>query len=154
MSEPKPTPKRVRRTKEELKDVYVDPERMEELIKEFYKSGEMSNELANMVQMISVRLALARNFYNYSFKSEMQGDALIKMITALKRKRFKCDQGYNPFSYFTKIAYHAFQNSIKKHNKDNETLKRYREEMYEEHMCSNNLPCRKNMKMGYDSDEE
>ena len=141
----KPTPvKRNRRTKEELKDVYIDPIEMEALIVEYYSNEIISEKLASMIQMISTRLALARNFYSYSFKSEMQGDAIVKMMTALRRKRFKCGVGYNPFSYFTKVAYHAFQNCIKKSKKDFETLKRYQEEVYEDHICSGELPSKKN----------
>jgi hypothetical protein len=136
--------KRVRRTKEELKDVYINPEEMEKLIQEYYSTDIISDKLAEMIQMIAVRLALARNFYSYSFKSEMQGDAIIKMMTALRRKRYKCNSGYNPFSYFTKVAYHAFQNCIKKSKKDFETLKRYQEEVYESHVCSGQIPSRKN----------
>ena len=136
--------KRVRRTKEELKDVYINPVEMERQIKEYYDSDILSESLAAMVQMIAVRLGLARNFYSYSFKTEMQGDAIVKMMTALRRKRFKCDSGYNPFSYFTKVAYHAFQNSIKKHKRDFETLKRYQEDMYESHVCSGEVFHRKN----------
>mgnify|MGYP000923640456 CR=1 FL=1 len=136
--------KRVRRTKEELKDVYIDPEAMEQLIIEYYKTDVLSENLAGMVQMIAVRLGLARNFYSYSFKTEMQGDAIVKMMTALRRKRFKCSAGFNPFSYFTKVAYHAFQNCIKKNKKDFETLKRYKEEVYEGHVCSGQIPCKKN----------
>jgi hypothetical protein len=138
--------KRVRRTKEELKNVYIDHNEMESLIKEYYlsQSDIIPDRLAEMIQMIAVRLGLARNFYSYSFKTEMQGDAIVKMITALKRKRFKCGIGYNPFSYFTKVAYHAFQNCIKKHKKDFDTLKRFQEEIYESHICSGQLPSRKN----------
>ena len=136
--------KRVRRTKEELKDVYIDPVEMEALIVEYYKTDVISDKLASMVQMIAVRLGLARNFYSYSFKTEMQGDAIVKMMTALRRKRFKINAGFNPFSYFTKVAYHAFQNSIKKAKKDFETLQRYQEEVYEDHICSGQLPSRKN----------
>jgi hypothetical protein len=136
--------KRVRRTKEELKDVYINPEEMENLIQEYYNSEIISDKLAEMIQMIAVRLGLARNFYSYSFKTEMQGDAIIKMMTALRRKRYKCNSGYNPFSYFTKIAYHAFQNCIKKSKNDFETLKRYQEEVYENHICSGQIPSRKN----------
>jgi hypothetical protein len=136
--------KRVRRTKEELKDVYINPEEMENLIREYYGNEIISDKLAEMIQMIAVRLGLARNFYSYSFKTEMQGDAIIKMMTALRRKRYKCNSGYNPFSYFTKIAYHAFQNCIKKSKKDFETLKRYQEEVYENHICSGQIPSRKN----------
>ena len=139
-------PKRVRRTKEELKDVYVDPIEMEALIEEYYQSeiNLISDRLAEMIQLIAVRLALARNFYSYSFKTEMQGDAIVKMITALRRKRFKCGAGYNPFSYFTKVAYHAFQNCIKKHKKDFDTLKRFQEETYESHVCTGQIPHKKN----------
>jgi len=146
MSTEKTPPKRVRRTKEELKNVFIDAAEMETLIDEYYRSenDEISEKLAGMIQMIAVRLGLARNFYSYSFKTEMQGDAIVKMMTALRRKRFKCGVGYSPFSYFTKIAYHAFQNSIKKHKKDFETLKRYQEEIYESHVCTGQLPHRKN----------
>ena len=138
--------KRVRRTKEELKDVYIDPIEMEKLIQEYYNSDTdiISDKLAEMIQMIAVRLGLARNFYSYSFKTEMQGDAIVKMVTALRRKRFKCNAGFNPFSYFTKIAYHAFQNCIKKSKKDFETLKRYQDEVFQDYVCGGNLPARKN----------
>jgi hypothetical protein len=136
--------KRVRRTKDELKDVYINPVEMETLIQEYYVTDIISNKLAEMIQMIAVRLGLARNFYSYSFKTEMQGDAIVKMMTALRRKRFKCNQGYNPFSYFTKVAYHAFQNCIKKSKKDFDTLKRYQDEVYESHVCRGDLPYRKN----------
>lgn len=143
MNAPAPQ-KRVRRTKEELKDVYINPAEMEQLIVEYYETDVISEKLASMVQMIAVRLGLARNFYSYSFKTEMQGDAIVKMMTALRRKRFKCNAGYNPFSYFTKVAYHAFQNCIKKSKKDFETLKRYQEDVYEDHICSGYIPSKKN----------
>lgn len=152
-NEPVPQ-KRVRRTKEELKDVYIDPLEMEALIEKYYASptDTISERLAEMIQMIAVRLGLARNFYSYSFKTEMQGDAIVKMMTALRRKRFKCGVGYNPFSYFTKVAYHAFQNCIKKSKKDFDTLKRYQEEVYEGHICSGYIPNKKNTH-NYTSDD-
>jgi hypothetical protein len=144
--------KRVRRTKEELKDVYIDPVEMEQLISVYYKTDIICEKLASMVQMIAVRLGLARNFYSYSFKTEMQGDAIVKMMTALRRKRFKCNEGYNPFSYFTKVAYHAFQNCIKKSKKDFDTLKRYQAEIYENHVCAGQIPSRKNSRCGANDD--
>lgn len=147
MSEKPLTQKRVRRTKEELKDVYIDPAQMEKLIEEYYKTDIISDQLASMIQMIAVRLGLARNFYSYSFKTEMQGDAIVKMMTALRRKRFKCGIGFNPFSYFTKVAYHAFQNCIKKSKKDFDTLKRYQDEMYENFVCGGSIPHKKNTRL-------
>jgi hypothetical protein len=148
----KPLQKRVRRTKEELKEVYIDPIEMERQIQEYYETDVLSESLAAMIQMIAVRLGLARNFYSYSFKIEMQGDAIVKMMTALRRKRFKCNVGYNPFSYFTKVAYHAFQNCIKKNKKDFDTLKRYQDEIYENYICSGVIPSRKNTRLDSDDD--
>lgn len=152
--------KRVRRTKEELKENYVDPLRMEKLIEEYYVSGKMSSDLADMVQKIATRLGYAQNFINYSFKTEMIGDAVIKMITALTRKRFMCSSGYNPFSYFTKVAYRAFQNRIKKEKKEYETLHRYQEEVFILLTENNQIPTRKNTRNSsnegdsYDSNNE
>lgn len=136
--------KRVRRTKEELKPNYVDPLEMEKLIIEYYASGILSNELASMVQKIATRLGFAQNFINYSYKEEMIGDAIIKMMTALTRHRFKCSSGYNPFSYFTKVAYRAFQNRIKKEKKEHDTIHRYQDEVYSLLTETGQLPAKKN----------
>jgi hypothetical protein len=151
--------KRVRRTKEQLKANYVDPIEMERLIVVYYGTGVLSEELADMVQKIATRLGYAQNFINYSFKSEMIGDAVIKMITALTRQRFKCSVGFNPFSYFTKVAFRAFQNRIKKEKKEYDTLHRYQEEVFSLMVSSNQLPAKKNThneceSEGYDSDNE
>lgn len=145
--------KRVRRTKEQLKDNYVDPVEMENLIIKYYQSGVLSSELADMVQKIATRLGYAQNFINYSFKAEMIGDAVIKMITALTRKRYKCEGGFNPFSYFTKVAYRAFQNRIKKEKKEYETLHRYQEEVYNMLTETCQIPTRKNTRRENDSDD-
>jgi hypothetical protein len=145
LDEPKKrSTKRVRRTKEELKPNYVDPIEMERQIKEYYKTGKLENSLADMIQKIGTRLGYAQNFINYSYKQEMIGDAIIKMMTALTRHRFKCDSGYNPFSYFTKVAYRAFQNRIKKEKKEHDTIHRYQNEVYSLLMESGQMPTRKN----------
>ena len=81
-----------------------------------------------------------------SYKEEMIGDAVIKMVTALTRHRFKCDSGYNPFSYFTKVAFRAFQNRIKKEKKDHDTIKRYQESVYNLLTESGQIPFAKNSK--------
>lgn len=145
--------KRIRRTKEELKENYVDPIEMERLIVAYYGCGKLSEELADMVQKIATRLGYAQNFINYSFKTEMIGDAVIKMITALTRKRFMCNSGYNPFSYFTKVAYRAFQNRIKKEKKEYETLHRYQEEVFSLLTENNQIPTRKNTRNNSTDDD-
>ena len=52
------------------------------------------------------------------------------------RDRFNVDSEYNPFSYFTTIAFHAFINRIKKEKKHHETLTNYKEMVYEEEMAA------------------
>jgi DNA-directed RNA polymerase specialized sigma24 family protein len=64
----------------------------------------------------------------------MIGDALVKMYTALQNKKFNVESDYNPFSYFTTIAFHAFINRIKKEKKHTETVSQYKEKVYEEEM--------------------
>ena len=85
-----------------------------------------------------------------SYKEEMIGDAVIKMVTALNRRRFMCRAGYNPFSYFTKVAFRAFQNRIKKEKKDHDTIKRYQESVYNLLTESGQIPYQKNGKGEYE----
>ena len=40
-----------------------------------------------------------RYFINYSYKDEMIGDAVVKMIAAVKNKKFNLESTSNPFSY-------------------------------------------------------
>jgi len=146
-SEIKIKKKRVRRTKEELKPNYVDPIEMENLISQYYKDGgkDIPSDLADMIQKIATRLGYAQNFINYY--------AIIKMITALTRKRFKCKSGYNPFSYFTKVAYRAFQNRIKKEKKEHDTIHRYQNEVYSLLTESGQIPFQKNSKFDTEYDD-
>ena len=59
----------------------------------------------------------------------MVGDAVVRMISALKRKKYDIAKG-NPFSYFTKIAIHAFISRIKLEKRNQTALKEYREDQY------------------------
>ena len=60
----------------------------------------------------------------------MVGDATIKTMEALIRHKFDPDKG-NAFSYFTKIAYNAFINKIKKENLLQDTLKNFQNYVYD-----------------------
>jgi len=109
---------------------YVEPEVLKEQICTFYKTGIMIDELAISVNEIAKRLSFAPNFINYTYREEMVGDALIKMIKALREHKFDPDKG-NPFSYFTKIAFHAFCKRIKGEKKHRQTILDYQNEVYE-----------------------
>lgn len=114
------------------KEHYVSPKRFLQLLKEYYESDDFVDELAESTYKIAVGLSYSPNFINYSYKDEMIGDAVVKMIAAVKNKKFNLESTSNPFSYFTTIAYHAFINRIKKEKKYRETINDYQEQVYGE----------------------
>jgi len=115
---------------------YVDPEKFKEAITDFYVNGKCTDYLGSCLNKIAEGLGYNSKFINYSYKEEMVGDALIKMFSALKRKKFDVKTESSPFGYFTTIAYHAFINRIKKEKKHHDTLLEYRQRKYEEELSS------------------
>jgi len=115
---------------------YVNSREFEEEIRVFYKTDFISIKLGESINKIAHGLSYAPNFINYSYKDDMIGDAIVKMVAALKNKKFKLDSGFSPFSYFTTIAFHAFINRIKKEKKHHETVNSYREKTYTDLMTS------------------
>ena len=112
------------------KTYYVSPKRFLQLLTEYYETDDLVEELAESTAKIAVGLSYSPNFINYSYKDEMIGDAVVKMIAAVKNKKFNLESTSNPFSYFTTIAYHAFINRIKKEKKYRETINDYQEQVY------------------------
>lgn len=117
---------------------YVNSREFEEEIKKFYDSDKISIKLGDSINKIAQGLSYAPNFINYSYKDEMIGDAIVKMVSALKNKKFKLNSGFSPFSYFTTIAFHAFINRIKKEKKHHETVTNYRDRVYTDMMTAHN----------------
>lgn len=117
---------------------YVKPETFEQLITDYYKTNKLSDEICDCVYKIANRLSYRPNFVNYTFREEMVGDAIERMIVALNNRIYK----YNPekvgkngkkgnaFLYFTKIAENAFINRIKIESKNREAILNYQEDVY------------------------
>jgi len=121
---------RAKSKKPNKKTYYVNPKEFLQNLKYYYVTDDLIDELAEAVYKIAVGLSYSPNFINYSYKDEMIGDAVVKMIAAVKNKKFRIDSPSNPFSYFTTIAYHAFINRIKKEKKYRETISDYQEQIY------------------------
>jgi hypothetical protein len=115
---------------------YVNSREFEDEIRNYYKTDAMTDKLCESINKIANGLSYAPNFLNYSYKEDMVGDAVVKMFSALKNKKFKIDCGFSPFSYFTTIAFHAFINRIKKEKKHHEAINEYREKVYTELMLN------------------
>lgn len=120
-------------TKEEY---YVDPKEFAECIKEYYETenDKCANyeKLGKFFLKIATRMTTAASFARYSWKEEFIGEALIKMVKALRNKKYSFEFGSSPFSYYSQIAYWAFISVIKNEKKQAEIAKKYREEKYEE----------------------
>jgi len=113
------------------KEFYVKPAEFHDAIVIYYglPDGDIPHILGDMIQKIATKISFLPNFIKYSYKEEMIGDAVVRMISALKRKKYTLEKG-NPFSYFTKIAIHAFISRIKKEKQNQTALKEYQEEQY------------------------
>jgi hypothetical protein len=131
-------PKNGKKIKPKSKEHYVNSREFKEAIAKYYDTGVCDNELGEMITKIANGLSYAPNFINYSYKDEMVGDAVVKMFTALFNKKFDLNavdnkgNKYNPFSYFTTIAFHAFINRIKKEKRHFDAVNEYKERVYEE----------------------
>ena len=98
----KPKVKTVKKKKKKNKKTYyVSPKRFLQLLKEYYETDDLVEELASDTSKIAVGLSYSPNFINYSYKDEMIGDAIVKMIAAVKNKKFNLESTSNPFSYFS-----------------------------------------------------
>lgn len=123
------TPVKKKGPKVDKTKFYVEPKKFDEEIVVYYETGVLSNELAEMVNKIAHKLSYAPNFINYTYREDMVGDALIRMFKALMSKKYDREKGTNPFSYFTRIAFNAFRNRIKKEKHINETHIKYQAEL-------------------------
>lgn len=149
-------PKKSKRTKKKKSEYYVNPKDFLSEIEEYYKTdGPIPESLAVSILKIAKGLSYAPNFINYSYKEEMIGDAVVKMITALENKKFKLGKT-NPFGYFTTIAFHAFINRIKKEKKYHDTITEYQETVYARELTEgdNSIYVRMNKSSGYDDEQD
>lgn len=83
--------KKVKLTKQEKKDLYVDPKQFWNEIEIFYSKndGKFPLQLGMMVEKIANKLSFAGNYINYTFRDEMIADAKEKMISVILDKKFK-----------------------------------------------------------------
>ena len=123
-----------KRTKKSDKPYYVNAKEFTAALVKYYESGtdDVGEELGTYIFKIATGLSYAPNFINYTYKEDMVGDAIYKMLLAVRNKKFDITSEYNPFSYFTTIAFHAFINRIKKEKKQREIVSEYQEVVYDE----------------------
>lgn len=118
-------------------EYYIDPAEFKQQLVGYYSNNINEDIIAESISKIAHGLSYSSNFINYTYKDEMIGDAIVKMFTAVKNKKFDVTSEHNPFSYFTTIAFHAFINRIKKEKKHAEAISEYKSRFYEEELTQN-----------------
>jgi hypothetical protein len=130
-----------KRNKSTPDEHYVNREELERCIKEYYETEDdhCSNyeKLGEMFLKIATGVASSSSFARYSWKQDMICEALIKMVKALKGKKFSFNYGSSPFSYFTQVAYWAFIACQKAEKKQHEIVRKYRTLKYQEMINEN-----------------
>jgi len=71
--------------------------------------------IARCIMMIAEKLSRKPNFYSYTFREDMVGDAIKNCILYIDN--FDPSISRNPFAYFTQIIYYAFIQRIQKERK-------------------------------------
>ena len=141
MSIKKAPAKKKKRRKKKNNEYYVNPKEFQAAMEAYYaEDGDIPDYLGETIYKIAVGLSYASNFINYTYKEDMIGDAIVKMLAAIRDKKFDIKSGYNPFSYFSTIAYHAFVNRIKKEKRYRETIDSYQQEYYAAQLGSEDGP--------------
>ena len=81
-------------------------------------NAKMSNYIGECVNKIANKLATKIIFSSYSFKEDMIGDAICKMIEAITYEKFDPAISDNPFAYFSQITWNCFLQRIQKEKKE------------------------------------
>lgn len=122
-------------------EYYIDPVELANRVKEYYETeddkGKNYQKLGEMFLLIAKKVATSSCFARYTFKDEFIGEAMIKMVKALRNKKFSFEFGSSPFSYYTQICYWSFCAVIKNEEKQASIARHYREVKYIESFKDN-----------------
>jgi len=123
-----------KKKKKKNEHYYVDPKEFKAAIALYYENGIFPDYLGECIMKIANGLGFNGKFRDYTYKEDMIGDAIVKMYAALRNQNFDVTSKFNPFSYFTTIAFRAFINRIKKEKRLHKAETDFREEVYEQYM--------------------
>jgi len=78
------------------------------------KTPEIPRYIGECIMHIATNLSGKINFVMYSFREELVGDAIEKMVEAVHLHKYDPNLSKNPFAYFTQIAWNCFLQRIQK----------------------------------------
>lgn len=102
-AEKKPTPKR--------KTNYLSNKSLLAEVIKSKEAGEMSDELAKMLQLLTARYGKKGNFVNYTYNEDMQAYAMMSLVKTWNG--FDPAKSSNPFAFFTQCIKNSFIQYLK-----------------------------------------
>lgn len=132
----------------EKANYYISPKQFNDDLKEYYALSEqveqyegdkdtkeyrhllrvhkkMLDKCGVYVYKIVIGMSNNQKFSGYTWRDEMVADALIQCNKALIGRKFIFDKGFNPFSYYSMVAYREFIHRIKLEKKKVEVHNKY-----------------------------
>ncbi len=135
------------------KQNYVDNEKMYNAFVDWYAQIEKAKEegkkepqppryISESIMAIATNIASRYNFYRYTFRDDMVGDAIEDCVRGLRK--FDIVKYKSPFAYFTRICYFAMVRKILKE----------RDQQYVKHCLIKNSSFMDNVEMQVQDDSE
>lgn len=88
------------------KNIYLSNKELLLEVKRAKKLDVMTNQLAQMLQLLCGKYAKKGNFVNYSYNEDMQAYAMMMLVRTWKS--FNPEKSNNPFAFFTQCIKHSF----------------------------------------------
>lgn len=107
---------------------YINNEEFYKEIVEWRKSGaeKIPNKIGEYFILIAKNLAKSGRFAGYSWRQEMESDAILVMVKYARN--FDPEKSNNPFAFFTRCAWNCFIHRIGVEKKNLELMQVLREE--------------------------
>lgn len=88
------------------KNIYLTNKELLAEIKRAKKKGEMTNPLAQMLQMLCAKYAKKGTFVGYTYNEDMQAYAMMMLVRTWNS--FDPEKSNNPFAFFTQCIKNSF----------------------------------------------
>lgn len=93
-------------SKQPSTNIYLNNKELLRATIESKQRGQMTNELAQMLQLLVSRFATKPCYNNYSYNEDMQAYAMLMLVKTWER--FDPDKSSQCFCYYTECTYHSF----------------------------------------------
>lgn len=86
--------------------IYLNNKELMAAVRESKEKGQMTDQLARMLQLLCSRYGRKGSFVNYSYNEDMQAYAMMMLVRTWGN--FNPDKGSNPFAFYTQCVKNSF----------------------------------------------